>query len=64
MHTIFWFENLKGRDDSKNLRLRWDDENRIDLWDLGCEGVAWMHLPEDKDHWRAVVNTVMNLRVP
>jgi hypothetical protein len=28
------------------------------------EGVNWIHLAQDRDHWRAVVNTVMNLRVP
>jgi len=28
------------------------------------KGVDWIHLAQDRDHWRAVVNTVMNLRVP
>jgi hypothetical protein len=37
---------------------------RIDLGEIGWECVNWMHLAQDMDHWRALVNTVMNLRVP
>jgi hypothetical protein len=33
-------------------------------WEDGWEGVDWMHVAQDTDRWRAVVNTVMNLRVP
>lgn len=29
----------------------------------GCEGVGWIHLVQDRDHWRSVVNTVMNLSI-
>jgi len=36
----------------------------MDLRDVGWEGVDWIHLAQDMDQWRAVVNTVMNLRVP
>jgi len=31
---------------------------------MGWEGVDWMHLAQDRDHWRAVMNTAMILRVP
>jgi hypothetical protein len=34
----------------------------MDLGEIGWEGVEWMHLVEDRDQWRAVVNTIMNLR--
>jgi hypothetical protein len=38
---------------------------RIDLWEIGWEGVMdWIHLAQDRDQRRAVVNTVMNLRFP
>jgi hypothetical protein len=36
----------------------------MDLREKGCEVVDWIHLAQDKDQWWAVVNTVMNLRVP
>jgi len=34
------------------------------LREIGWEGVQWMHLAQDRDQWRAAVNTTMNLRVP
>jgi hypothetical protein len=45
-------------------RRRWEDNIRMDLWDKGWGGVDWSHLAQYMDQWRAVVNTVMNLRVP
>jgi hypothetical protein len=36
----------------------------MDLSETGCEDEDWMHLTQDVDQWRALVNTVMNLRVP
>jgi hypothetical protein len=37
---------------------------RMDLKEMGWEDVDWVHLAQDRDQWRAAVNTVMNLRVP
>jgi hypothetical protein len=45
-------------------RHRWEDNIRMDLGEIGWEVVDWIHLAQDRDQWRAVVNTVMNLRVP
>jgi hypothetical protein len=47
-------------------RLRWVDSIKIDLrWDgMVWYGMDWIDLAEDRDQWRALVNTVMNLRVP
>jgi hypothetical protein len=45
-------------------RLRWKDNNKIDLRKMGRGGVDWSDLAEDKNRWLAVVNAVMNLRVP
>jgi len=45
-------------------RHRWKDNIRMDLKEIGWEGVDWMHLVQDRDQWRALVNTIMNLRVP
>jgi hypothetical protein len=36
----------------------------MDLWEIGLEGVDWIHLAQDMERWRAFVNTVMNLRIP
>jgi hypothetical protein len=36
----------------------------MDLREIGRDGVDWVDLVQDRDHWRALVNTVMNLRVP
>jgi hypothetical protein len=44
-------------------RRRWED-NMMDLEELGCVGIDWIKLAQDRDRWRALVNTVMNLRVP
>jgi hypothetical protein len=44
-------------------RRRWVDI-KMDLREIGCDGVDWIDLAQDRDQWRALVNTVMNLRVP
>jgi hypothetical protein len=43
---------------------RWENNIRMDLREIGWEGVDWIHLALDRDQWWAVVNMVMNLRVP
>jgi hypothetical protein len=45
-------------------RCRWKCNIRIDLREMGWEGVDWIHVYQDNDQWQALVNTVMNLRVP
>ena len=43
--------------------LRWDDNIKMDLQEVGWIGVDWIALAEDRVRWRAVVNAVMNIRV-
>jgi hypothetical protein len=45
-------------------RHRWEDNIRMDLREIGWEGVDWIHLAQDTVQWRALVNTVMDLRIP
>jgi hypothetical protein len=45
-------------------RRWWVDNINMDLRELGWDGVDWMHMAQDRDQWRALVNTVLNLRVP
>jgi hypothetical protein len=45
-------------------RRRWVDNIKMDLREIGWDGMDWIELAEDRDRWRALVNTVMNLRVP
>jgi hypothetical protein len=40
------------------------DNIKIDLREIGCDGVNWIDLAQERDQWRALVNTVINLRVP
>jgi hypothetical protein len=40
------------------------DDIKMDLRDIGWDGMDWIDLAQDRDQWRVLVNTVMNLRVP
>jgi 3-oxoacyl-ACP reductase-like protein len=45
-------------------RSRWEDNVTMELQEAGCEEVDWIELAQDRDRWRAIVNALMNLRVP
>jgi hypothetical protein len=45
-------------------RRRWEDNIKVDLRETGWGGMDWIDLAQDRDQWRALVNTVLNLRVP
>jgi hypothetical protein len=45
-------------------RHRWVDNIKMDFRAIGWYGMDWINLAEDREQWRALVNTVMNLRVP
>jgi hypothetical protein len=60
-------KTLVGKPEDKSPlgrpRHRWKGNIRIDLREIGWEVVDWMHLVQDRDHWQALVNMVMNLQV-
>jgi hypothetical protein len=62
------YNTLVGRPEGRRPlgrpRRRWEDNIKTDLREIGFGDVDWIHLAQDRDRWRAVVNTVMNLRVP
>jgi len=54
---------LVGKGVGKRPRYKWEDNIKMDLQELGC-GTEWIDLDQDRDRWRALVNAVMNFRVP
>ena len=54
----------EGKRPLGRLRRRWECNITIDLQEVGCGGMDWIELAQDRDRWRALVNAVMNLRVP
>jgi hypothetical protein len=54
----------EGKRPLGRLRFRWVDNIKMDLLEIGWGGVDWIGLAQDRDKWRALVNAVMNLRVP
>ena len=52
-----------GKSPLDRHRRRWEDNIRMDLQEVGCMGVDWIKLAQDRDTWRALVNAVMNFRV-
>ena len=65
---IVIYRVLVGKPEGKRLlgrpRRRWDDNIKMDLQEVGCVGMDWIDLAQDRYRWRALVNAVMNLRVP
>jgi hypothetical protein len=57
-------EKPEGKRSLGRPRRRWVDNIKMDVREIGWDGMDWIYLAEDRDQWRALVNTVMNLRVP
>jgi hypothetical protein len=57
-------EKLEGKRPLGTPRRRSEDNIKMDLGEIGWDGMKWIHLAQDRDRRRDLVNTVMNLRVP
>jgi hypothetical protein len=62
------FRMLVGRPEGRRPlgrpRRRWEDNIKMDLQEVGLGGMDWIDMAQDRDRWRALVNAVMNVRVP
>jgi hypothetical protein len=56
--------NPEGKSPLGRPRRRWVDNIKIDLREIGWDGVDWIEMARDRNQWRVLVNTVLNLRVP
>jgi hypothetical protein len=62
-HMVLVGKPEAKRDDQKNL-YSWENNIKMNLRVRGCGGVDWIHLAQDRDQWKALVNIIMDLRVP
>jgi hypothetical protein len=54
----------EGKRPIERPRRRWEEDGiRMDLREIGCRSIDWIQLAQDRDRWRSLVNTVMDLRV-
>ena len=60
--TVFWWGNLRERPLDRPRR-KWEDNMKMDRQGVGCVGMDWIELAQNKDRWRALVNAVINIRV-
>jgi hypothetical protein len=63
MRIDYWWQS-RGKETTRKIKRRWVDKNRMDLGEVGWGYVDWIGLAKDRNMWRAVVNSVLNLRVP
>jgi hypothetical protein len=54
----------EGKRQLRRHRLRWEDNIKIDLQEVGWRGMNWIGVAEDRDRWWALVKAVVNLRAP
>jgi hypothetical protein len=60
----YWWGNPEGKRPLGRPRRRWVDKIRMNHREVGWGDVDWIGLVQDRDGWRALVNSVLNLRVP
>jgi hypothetical protein len=66
--SIGVYRDLVGKPEGKRPlgrpKRRWEDNIKMDLQEVGCGGMDWIELAEDRYRWLALVNVVMNFQVP
>jgi hypothetical protein len=63
VYAGFWSGNLRERT-TWETQARWEDNIKMDLQEVGCGGMDWIELTQDRDRLRALVNAVLDLRLP
>jgi hypothetical protein len=64
-YSRLWWGNLRERERPLGRqRHRWEENIKMDLQEVGCEGMDWIELAEDRDRFPSLVNAVMNCWVP
>jgi hypothetical protein len=63
MHRNFLSENLHGKDHAEDLGVDGKNNIRMKPREIGWDDVDWIHLAQDREQWRTLVNTVMKFRV-
>ena len=55
---------LEGKRPLGRPRSRWEDNVKMDLQEVGCGGMDWIEVAQDRNRWRVILNAVISLRVP
>ena len=63
VYTGFWWDKLRERDHLEDPGVDLEDNIKMNLQLVGCGGMDWIDLAQDRDKWRALINAAMNLRV-
>jgi len=59
-----WVGKFEGKRPFGRPMHRWKDNIKMDLQEVGCEGMDWIDVAQDREKWQALANVVMNLQVP
>jgi hypothetical protein len=64
VYRVFFGREHDGKRPLGRHRRRWEDNIKMEPQEVGCRDMGWIELAQDRDMWWALVNSVMNLRVP